>query len=204
MLAQVGVFSCFTESSDCLFHGKLGRRVRLSLGWIDEKPRFSSICRCSLAASCRRIAVRVAGWGSPTCCWSGRFRLLMVCRAAPNPKKPEARAEGMRFWDQKTWFPSACASGFEAIGDASRAQKPEARAEGMRAAAHSRPAVRKSWATATESSDVVSDFPWGGSMKSQGFHQSTGAHSRHPAAGLQCVLLVGVAQHAVGPVASAF
>ena len=41
----------------------------------------------------------------------------------------------------KTRFPSACASGFEAIGDIPSAGKPEARAEGMRAAAQRRLAV---------------------------------------------------------------
>jgi len=41
----------------------------------------------------------------------------------------------------KTRFPSACASGFEAIGDTPSAGKPEAQAEGMRAAARRRPAV---------------------------------------------------------------
>ena len=35
----------------------------------------------------------------------------------------------------------------------------------------------------TESSDIVSDFPWGRCMRSQGSHASAGAHSRHPAAG---------------------
>ena len=35
----------------------------------------------------------------------------------------------------------------------------------------------------TESSDVVSDFPWGGRIKSRGFHPSAGAHWRHPVAG---------------------
>jgi hypothetical protein len=93
---------------------------------------------------------------------------LVGCRAEPNfgkPEamgdtpsagKPEARAEGMRFLDQTMRLPSACASGFEAIGDTPcagkleaigdtpcagkpeaigdtpSAGKPEARAEGMR------------------------------------------------------------------------
>ncbi len=55
----------------------------------------------------------------------------------------------------------------------------------------------------TESSDVVSDFPWGRLMKSRGFHQSAGAHwrrllfgkRRHPvgfsSAGLRPLVLIG-------------
>jgi hypothetical protein len=44
------------------------------------------------------------------------MRVLFVRCAELNSLKPEARAEGMRFVDRKTWLPSACASGFEAGG----------------------------------------------------------------------------------------
>ena len=40
---------------------------------------------------------------------------VLVGRATLLSSKPEARAEGMRFGEQKGWIPSACASGFAAM-----------------------------------------------------------------------------------------
>ncbi len=56
---------------------------------------------------------------------------LMLGSAEPNAGTIEACAEAICFLDLNTRFPSACASGFTAIGDAPRASKPEAQAEGM-------------------------------------------------------------------------
>jgi hypothetical protein len=50
---------------------------------------------------------------------------LMLGSAEPNAGTIEACAEAICFLDLNTRFPSACASGFTAIGDARRASKPE-------------------------------------------------------------------------------
>jgi len=61
-------------------------------------------------------------------------RFLIIRWAERNPRKPEARAEGMRFWIQKTRFPSACASGFKAwaLSQSCREAKCEKRAARQR------------------------------------------------------------------------
>ena len=52
-------------------------------------------------------------------------RLLMVRCAAPNSRKPEPRAEGTRFLDQKNGFPQrALRSSRESVFSAGRREKP--------------------------------------------------------------------------------